>query len=114
THAKQEQERRIDFRDPDQGVEQGESLKEFAARIAQAFEGLAQNHPGKNVMAFSHGGVIDIAWRLASGVGLDAARPAPIVNTSINCFTITEDKRWSIQAWGQTEHLASEALDDIF
>ncbi|HEY9571730.1 MAG TPA: histidine phosphatase family protein [Pusillimonas sp.] len=104
---------RVNFRDPDLAIEQGESLRAFSARIAQAFEGLAQEHPGKNIMVFSHGGVIDIAWRIANGLALDAVRPDPILNTSINQFVIDNDKRWHMQAWGQTEHLDMAALDDV-
>ncbi|HWK69655.1 MAG TPA: histidine phosphatase family protein [Burkholderiaceae bacterium] len=104
---------RVNFRDPDQSIEQGESLKVFSSRIAQAFETLAQDHQGKNIMVFSHGGVIDIAWRLANGLALDAVRPAPILNASINQFAIDGDKRWRMHAWGQTEHLDLAALDDV-
>jgi probable phosphoglycerate mutase len=103
----------VNFRDPDQAIEQGETLRVFSSRIAQAFEGLAQDHKGKNIMVFSHGGVIDIAWRIANNLPLDAVRPDPILNASINQFTIDENKRWHMQEWGQTEHLAMAALDDV-
>ncbi|AEC18642.1 phosphoglycerate mutase 2 [Pusillimonas sp. T7-7] len=105
--------RTLDFRNPDQVVEQGETLPVFAQRIVNAFEDLAQRHRGRNVMAFSHGGVIDIAWRKANGIALDAPRHAPILNASVNQFTISDDGRWNILSWGQTEHLENIALDDI-
>lgn len=105
--------RALNFRDPEQAVEQGETLPVFAQRIVNAFEELAQRHRGRNVMVFSHGGVIDIAWRKTSGVALDAPRHAPIMNASINQFAISEDRLWSAQAWGQTTHLEDAALDDV-
>src|SRR5690606_20454341 len=55
--------RTLDFRNPEQQVEQGETLPVFARRVVNAFEDLARRCPGHNVMVFSHGGVIDIAWR---------------------------------------------------
>lgn len=103
----------VNFRDPDQAIEQGETLRVFSSRIAQAFEGLAQDHIGKNVMVFSHGGVIDIAWRIANKLPLDAVRPDPILNASINQFAIDADRGWHMHEWGQTEHLDMAALDDV-
>ncbi|MGB6104883.1 MAG: histidine phosphatase family protein [Pusillimonas sp.] len=105
--------RTLDFRNPEQAVEQGETLSVFADRIIGAFEELARRHRGRNIMVFSHGGVIDIAWRKTSNIALDAARHAPILNASINHFTISEDGRWNALAWGLTEHLENIALDDV-
>lgn len=102
----------VNFRKLDQAVEGGESLAEFAARIQAAFEELALEHPGKNVMVFAHGGVIDVAWRLSGKVALDAPRPSPIVNTSINQFSIGADKHWTQGQWAQVPHL-DNALDDV-
>src|SRR3546814_20458368 len=82
--------------------------------MAQAVEGLAQEQPGKNIMVFSHGGVIDIASRIANGLALDAVRPDPILNPSINQIVIDNDTRWHMPAWGQTEPLALPALDGAF
>lgn len=102
----------INFRTLDQAVEGGESLAQFAARVQRAFEALASDFPGKNLMVFAHGGVIDIAWRLSGKVALDAARPSPIVNTSINQFSITGGKEWVQIEWAQVPHL-DDALDDV-
>lgn len=103
----------VDFRQPELAVENGESLSAFAARVEKAFQNLAQHYVGKNVMVFSHGGVIDIAWRLTSGATLDAPRPAPILNASINCFAIDPAGDWRALEWGQTNHLVAAALDDV-
>ena len=103
----------LDFRRPEQDVEQGETLEVFAARVTQAFEALAQRYRGHNVMVFSHGGVIDIVWRKATGNALNAPRPDPIQNASINQFSIDEDGRWHLQDWGMVEHLNDAALDDV-
>lgn len=103
----------VNFRDPEQAVDQGETLPQFYDRVIGAFETLAQRHTGKNVLVFSHGGVIDIAWRAANRIALDTPRPAPILNTSINQFAIDANKHWHPLEWGRSCHLPTEALDDV-
>lgn len=105
--------RTLDFRDPAQQVEQGETLPAFSQRVVSAFDELAQRYRGRNVMVFSHGGVIDIAWRKTSGIALDAPRHAPIQNASINQFSISTDGVWTAASWGLTTHLEDTALDDV-
>lgn len=95
----------FDLRCPHSLVEQGETLTVFAQRIHDAFETLATEYAGRNVMVFAHGGVIDIVWRRAQQLGLDAFRADPIVNASINQFSICPDKTWTMLNWGQVSHL---------
>lgn len=103
----------VNFRDPKQDIEEGEALHSFEHRVISTFEDLAKRHQGQNILAFSHGGVIDIAWRKASQLSLDAKRGGPILNASINQFSIDENGGWNMVAWGQVEHLETSALDDI-
>jgi len=104
---------KVDFDAADWKIDQGESLAQFQQRIEQAFMDLAQRYTGKNVLAFSHGGVIDMAWRKASGVGLEVPRPGPILNTSVNQFCIDDQGRWTLLDWGRCAHLDETALDDV-
>lgn len=101
----------FDLRCPHSEVEDGETLTRFAQRVQQAFETLAQEYAGRNVMVFSHGGVIDIAWRLSQQLDLDAFRAEPIVNTSINQFSIDTNGLWSMLNWGQIGHLTVAASE---
>jgi len=71
-------------RDPLRLLEGGESLGQFHARVVAAMEALGRRHPGERVLAFTHGGVLDIVWRHASGVPLHAPRQAALLNVSIN------------------------------
>lgn len=104
----------IDFSDPAQDVEQGESLPVFYARIQRAFEDLAARHRGQNLLAFSHGGVVDMVWRRIHGVPLSAPRPAPILNASVNAFSISPNNAWTLgNDWGYVGHLTAPALDDV-
>lgn len=95
----------FDLRCPHTPLDQGETLTVFAQRVRDAFEALANEYMGRNVMVFAHGGVIDIAWRHAQQLGLDVFRAEPIVNASINQFSIGADRSWSMLNWGQTQHL---------
>lgn len=104
----------VNLRDPDQAVEDGESLRQFAERVRSAFHGLAQENAGKNLLVFAHGGVIDIAWRLAGGHSLETKREGTILNTSVNLFDISAEGVWKLGAWNQVDHLGDAAsLDDV-
>lgn len=104
----------FDLRCPHTKLEQGESLTEFAQRIEQALETLAQKYAGRNIMVFTHGGVIDIAWRRAQQLGLDAFRAKPIINASINQFSINATRTWTMLNWGQIAHLAHAESDRAY
>jgi len=103
----------ISFSKPDQEIEGGETFAAFAQRISHAFESLAADHPGQNILVFAHGGVVDIAWRKAGGHDLHVKREGTILNTSINLFDISADGKWRMGAWNQVQHLDLPALDDI-
>jgi probable phosphoglycerate mutase len=102
-----------DFHDPDQPIEQGESLRAFHTRIVDAFEALAHSHSGRSILVFTHGGVIDMVWKRARQLALDTPRPAPILNTSINQFAIDRDGGWHLTDWGRVDHLDAGTLDDV-
>src|SRR5690606_16565505 len=46
-------EQKVDLRSPDQHIEKGETLREFAERVVAVFEALAAEYPGKNLLVFS-------------------------------------------------------------
>lgn len=95
----------FDLRCPHTPIEDGETLTGFAQRVQDAFEQMARDYAGRNIMVFAHGGVIDIVWRRAQRLALDVFRTAPIINTSINQFSIDTDQLWTLLDWGQTRHL---------
>lgn len=102
----------VNLRDPDQAIEQGETFTEFALRVSSTFEGYARQYAGRNVLVFSHGGVVDIAWRKAGGHALTVKREGTILNTSINVFDIDADGSWRMGGWNQVGHLDLPALHD--
>jgi probable phosphoglycerate mutase len=103
----------LNLRDPDQAVEKGETLAQFQARVIGAFEDLAQRHSQRNILVFTHGGVIDIVWRKATQTLLQAPRLDRILNASVNQFAIDADSAWRLTDWGQATHLTGDALDDV-
>ncbi len=89
----------------------GESLAAFAERIRNAFEQIADNHPGQTILVVAHGGVLDILYRLASGRSLQAPRDFKIPNAALNWLR-RSPAGWTIEAWGQEAHLGS-ARDEL-
>jgi probable phosphoglycerate mutase len=99
-------------RDPDAALPKGESLGVFHTRVIDAVNQLAHKHVGERVMVVSHGGAMDIIWRHASQVSLQATREAPLLNASINRLRISPE-RWEILSWGEIAHLEGAAQSDV-
>ncbi len=100
-------------RDPDGVIPQGETLRTFTDRVKSTLELLAQAHNGQRVIVVTHGGAMDIIWRLATDTPIETPRKAPLLNASINRIGIkasTNAFDWSLLEWGNVDHL--EASDD--
>ena len=93
-------EHRADFRLP-----QGESLREFHARVLQAVRDLARRHEMRKLAIVTHDGVLDMLWRTAHGVPLDGLRGCEIPNTGINRVRWRDDAL-HITSWADAEHLS--------
>lgn len=89
----------------------GESLADFAARIAGVLATIAQRHLGEQVLVVTHGGVLDIAHRLATGAPLHLRRDFAIPNAALNWIDFNGDG-WEVVAWADESHLAG-ARDEL-
>ncbi|MBK6632072.1 MAG: histidine phosphatase family protein [Betaproteobacteria bacterium] len=89
----------------------GESLRQFSARVIRGVDEIVAAHPGGLVLVFTHGGVLDILHRRASGKPLSAPRDFEIPNAGLNWFEVAAGE-WSILSWAERVHLA-EALDEL-
>ena len=89
----------------------GETLRAFDDRVGRTLASLAARHRGAVVVAVTHGGVLDCAYRIAAGVSLDAPRRHTLLNASLN-WIVFDGERFRLNGWGDVAHL-SEALDDI-
>ncbi|HEY5635214.1 MAG TPA: histidine phosphatase family protein [Burkholderiaceae bacterium] len=88
----------------------GESLRAFDARVRAALGELAARHRGQRVVAVTHGGVLDCAYRAARGLGLEAPREHALLNASINRIG-WRDGAFFLIDWADVGHL-SGAGDD--
>ncbi len=61
----------------------GESFLTVLARVSRAIEGLAETHPGRDLIAVVHGGTIRSALALALGLEAEAALAFAIDNCSL-------------------------------
>jgi probable phosphoglycerate mutase len=98
-------------RTPDYDCETGESLVDFAARVMAGLQGLAERHSGQTVLAFTHGGVLDVIYRAAAGRTLDAPRDFTLPNAAFNWLEYG-DGGWRLISWADCRHL-QRALDEV-
>lgn len=98
-------------RETDYDCETGESLDDFAARVMAGLRALAARHEGESVLVFTHGGVLDVAYRAAVGKALDAPRDFSLRNAAFN-WVEHGDERWRLVAWADCGHL-DRALDEM-
>jgi probable phosphoglycerate mutase len=98
-------------RTPDYDYETGESLRAFAVRVMTGLELLAARHAGRNVLVFTHGGVLDIAHRATVGRTLEAPRDFLLPNAAFNWLEYGNDG-WRLISWADCSHL-QHALDEM-
>ena len=89
----------------------GESLRQFAARIHEALHDIATRHQGGTVLVVTHGGVLDVAHRLATGKPLETPRDFTSPNAALNWIE-RDGVDWRLIAWAEQRHLKS-ALDEL-
>lgn len=99
-------------RDPSWAPPGGESLLSFRERITQAVHALAARHLGGQVALFTHGGVLDVLYRDATGLDLQAARTWTLGNAAINRLLWTPDGGLALVGWADDAHLTEHALDE--
>lgn len=90
----------------------GESIREFHTRTISCIQHYAQQYSGKQIALIAHGGVLECAWREATGLPLDAERTVTIYNASINRFSVSQGQLKLVQ-WGQIEHLSDDIMDEL-
>lgn len=106
--------RELDARYP-AGTYVAETLREFSARVLATIERLAAAMAAaghRKIALVTHGGVLECAYRAATGTSIQLARDFDILNASINRL------RWSpdgmqVLDWADVRHLADTVLDEI-
>ncbi len=95
---------------PDFAPGGGESLLQFRERVTQCIRRLASQNAGKHIIIVSHGGVMDIIYREATGLELQAPRTWQLGNASINRL-LFNGRYFSLVGWSDTNHL-NDGLDE--
>ncbi|MBW7925429.1 MAG: histidine phosphatase family protein [Burkholderiaceae bacterium] len=88
----------------------GETLRSLHERVEAALRDLARRHEGQVVAIVTHGGVLDCAFRVATGLALEAPRTHELLNASLNRIA-WQDESFALLAWADAAHLV-EAIDD--
>jgi len=102
-----EQAERWRRRDPDFGAPGGEALRGFRVRVVAAVERLAQAHRGQHIVLVTHGGVLDLLYREATRLALDAPRTWQLANAGLNRL-LHAGEGLVLVGWGDVGHLGSE------
>ena len=102
-------------RDPDYPFGPGETMRTFSARVLAAVEKLVAAHAGETLLLVTHGGVLDVVYRVATGRSLNAPRDYPNPNAGINWFEHGSDASSGIRlvAWGEEYHLDPDLHRDL-
>lgn len=98
-------------RDPELLPEGGESLLGAAARVRSLLSSLVERHRGESVLLVTHGGVLDLAYRIATGKPLQEPRDFAIPNAAHNWLR-HDGQGWSIEHWADQRHL-DMSLDEL-
>jgi probable phosphoglycerate mutase len=91
--------------------EGGESLLALRERIVRTVDELAARHAGQQIVLVAHGGVLDILYRAATRLDLQAPRTWELTNTAVNRLLWTS-QGLSLVGWGDTSHLDALGQDE--
>jgi probable phosphoglycerate mutase len=98
-----EQYARYEARDPEFDFDGGESLRDFSARALACLAAIADRHRGEEVLVFTHGGVLEMAYRKANAMDLSAPRDFHTPNCALNWLELGES--WKVLGWADCGHL---------
>ncbi len=98
-------------RDPGFAPSGGESLQQFRLRVLDTVTTLVARHPGELIALVTHGGVLDVLYRAATRLELQAPRSWALGNASINRLLWTSDG-FTLVGWSDSRHLDAVPLDE--
>ena len=107
-----EQSMRWRKRDPEFSPAGGESLVTLRSRVISAAQLLAALHPGELIAMVGHGGVMDVLYRAATRLDIQAPRTWALANAAINRLLWTPEG-FSLVGWADTHHLDDDSLDEM-
>lgn len=97
-------------REPDYRPDGGESLLDLQERVLASLTRIAQAHPGQHVAVVAHGGVLDMVYRIAARLPIDAPRTWTLANAAINRL-MHSPQGFRVVGWAEDLHLEGAADD---
>ena len=107
-HARHWRQRTPDWAPPGAG----ESLLALRERVLATVDELAARHVGEQIALVAHGGVMDVLYRAATRLDVQAARTWQLPNTAVNRLLWTPEGL-SLVGWADTTHLDGQSLDEL-
>jgi probable phosphoglycerate mutase len=98
-------------REPEFAPGDGENLLDLRTRVTHAVSEIAARHPGQLVVLVAHGGVMDVIYRAATRLGLQAPRSWQLGNAAVNRL-LWSPQGLTLVGWGDDSHLSGESLDE--
>jgi probable phosphoglycerate mutase len=89
----------------------GESLIVLRERVLATVDELAARHVGEQIVLVAHGGVMDVLYRAATRLDLQAPRTWQLPNTAVNRLLWTPEGL-SLVGWADTTHLEGRSRDE--
>jgi probable phosphoglycerate mutase len=99
-------------RELDNALDGGETLLALASRLRHFLGHMLERHTGQTVLAVTHGGALDVIYRMAVGRPLDGVRDFALPNAALN-WIAHDEQGWKLESWADTDHL-DPALDENF
>ncbi|MFO1435299.1 MAG: histidine phosphatase family protein [Gammaproteobacteria bacterium] len=93
----------------DEEFDGGESLRQFHLRVSAALNSVAIQQNGKRVLVVAHGGVLDIAYRLATGRDLFSHRDFTISNAAVSWISHSASG-WKLLSWNVAPTMSLDEL----
>jgi probable phosphoglycerate mutase len=100
------------IRDPDFAPVGGESPVQVLARVARTVDDIASRHLGEQIVLVSHGGVMDMLYRLATQQSVNTPRTWDLGNAAINRLLWTPEGL-TLVGWADTQHLDGAQRDEF-
>lgn len=95
-------------REPDWAPPGGESLRVLERRVMDVVNRVAAQHMGEQIALVAHGGVLDIIYRAATRLALQAPRSWLLKNAAINRL-LWSPEGLALVGWGDVAHLENQA-----
>jgi probable phosphoglycerate mutase len=89
----------------------GESLMTLRERVLATVDELAARHVGEQIVLVAHGGVMDVLYRAATRLDVQAPRTWQLPNTAVNRLLWTPEGL-SLVGWADTTHLDGRSRDE--